>query len=131
MATKIEAISAHRPRITLNPTAGLAQLVDFIAMRTGANKGSVQLILAEVHDAVVFFNLQGTPVKIEGLGTYTPSVDLEGMFDCGYRADVEMIKKLNVKGAFTGIIENRDNIGKTSAELVEMWNKEHPTDLVQ
>ncbi len=131
MATKIEAINAFRPRISLNPTAGLAQLVDFISMRTGANKGTVQLILSEVHDAVVFFALQGTPVKIEGLGTYTPNVDLEGSFDCAYRTDPETLKKLNVSGAFTGIIENRDNIGKTSAELVEMWNKAHPSDLVQ
>jgi nucleoid DNA-binding protein len=131
MATKIEAINAHRPRVALNPTAGLTQLVDFIAMRTGANKGTVQLVLSEVHDAVVFYALQGTPVKIEGLGTYTPNIDLEGTFDLGYRIDAETSKKLNVPGAFSGIIENRDFIGKSSADLIAEWNKGHPTDLVQ
>jgi hypothetical protein len=42
--------------------------------------------------------------------------------------DVE--SALNAKGAYTGEIENRDNIGKTSEQLVELWNKENPQDLV-
>ena len=36
---------------------GFPLCVDFIAMRTGANKGTVQLILAELHDAVMFCGL--------------------------------------------------------------------------
>jgi len=43
MAARIEAINAFRPELTLNPTAKLDQLVDFIAMRTGANQATVQL----------------------------------------------------------------------------------------
>jgi len=39
MATRIKAIHAHRPRLVLSPTAKLDQVVDFIAMRTGANQG--------------------------------------------------------------------------------------------
>ena len=130
MATKIEAINAYRPKLTLNPTAQLHQLVDFIAMRTGANKGTVQLILAEVHDAITFFNLQGTPVKLEGLGTYTPSIDTSGDLDCAYRADAAYLKAMNVAGAYTGIIENRENIGKTTQEFIDKWNADHPSDLV-
>jgi hypothetical protein len=40
VATKIEVIHASRPKLVLNPTTKLAQVVDFIAMRTGANKGT-------------------------------------------------------------------------------------------
>ena len=35
-----------------------------------------------------------------------------------------------MSGVFTGTIANRDNIGKTSAELVSRWNEEHPDDQV-
>jgi hypothetical protein len=42
VANKIEAINAFRPKLTLNPTAKLDQLVDFVAMRTGANKGTIR-----------------------------------------------------------------------------------------
>ena len=48
MATKIEAINAYRPKLILNPTAQLDRRMDFIAMRTGANKGTGQLILGDV-----------------------------------------------------------------------------------
>ena len=130
MATKIEAINAYRPKLVLNPTAKLYQLVDFIAMRTGTNKGVIQLVLAELNDAITFFNLQGTPVKLEGLGTYAPNIDIGGEFDISHRTDQEIIKALNSNGAYRGVIANRENIGKTSDELVAIWNTEHPTDLV-
>ena len=130
MATKIQAINAYRPRLVLKPTAQPNQLVDFIAMRTGANKGTVQLILAEVNDAVIFFNLQGIPVKIEGLGIYAPSIDTSGKIDCAHRTDQEIVKALNVSSAYTGVMENRENIGKTADELVAMWNAAHPNDPV-
>jgi hypothetical protein len=37
-------------------------------------------------------------------------------------------KALNVVGAFTDEILNRENIGKSVDELVEMWNAENPDD---
>src|SRR3989304_7563979 len=130
MATKIEAINAYRPKVVLNPLAKSDQVVDFIAMRTGLNKGSVQLALAELSDTVIFFNLQGTPVKIEGLGIYTPSIDTQGTFDAGHRTDQAIVKALNVPGAFKGVIENRENIGKTSQDFIAKWNADHPDDPV-
>ena len=33
-------------------------------------------------------------------------------------------------GVFSGRIVNRENIGKTSEELVTMWNAEYPEDQV-
>jgi hypothetical protein len=33
-------------------------------------------------------------------------------------------------GAFEGAITNRQNIGKTADELVQLWNEEHPDDQV-
>lgn len=130
MATKIEAINAFRPKLVLNPTVKLDGLVDFIAMRTGANKGTVQLVLAEVNDAVAFYNLQGTPVKIDGLGIYTPTMDLGGDLDCSHRTDQEIVGALNASGAYKGEIVNRENIGKTADELVALWNAAHPEDPV-
>jgi hypothetical protein len=38
---------------------------------------------------------------------------------------------LNAPGFFSGVILNRENIGKSSEELVEKWNAEHPEDPIQ
>jgi hypothetical protein len=37
---------------------------------------------------------------------------------------------LNVPGIFTGSIRNRENIGKTTEELVTRWNSDNPDDQV-
>ena len=37
---------------------------------------------------------------------------------------------LAIPSVFTGTIINRDTIGKTSDELVGLWNGEHPDDEV-
>jgi len=79
----------------------------------------------------VTYLLAGDPARVqEGSGTYTPNIDTSGAFDVGHRADQEIIKALNVGGAYKGVITNRENIGKTADELVAMWNTAHPTDPV-
>ena len=108
----------------------MEELIDLIASRTGLNEGEVSQVLLELRDTVVFFNRQGRAVKLEGLGAYTPKIDLDGAIGVGHRADIEIKNSLNTPGEFRGEIESRANIGKTSDELVTMWNEEHPDDPV-
>jgi hypothetical protein len=131
MASQIKAISAYRPRIVLGKRAGTDQVVGFIARSTGLNESGVRQVLLELRDAIVFFNLRGQPVKLEGLGTYSPTVSLDGTFGVGHRADDAIKKRLNAPGAFQGEIVNRENIGKASDDLVAQWNEAHPDDPVE
>lgn len=128
MASRITAISTYRPRVDLGKRADTNDLVDLIAARTGLNEGDVRQVLLELRDAVIFFNRQGQPVKLEGLGTYTPSIKLDGTFGVGRRADTALTRALNVPGEFRGDIKNREHIGKTSEDLVALWNEAHPDD---
>ncbi len=130
MASRIKAINAFRPRIDLGPTVQKQELVRYIADRTGLNEGEVDVVLKELRDAIVFFHRQGRGVRLEGLGTYLPNIDLSGAFDVQHRLDPEIRKALNVPGTFTGAILNRENIGKSPDELVAMWNEAHPDDPV-
>ena len=130
MASRIQAINAYRPRIKLGRTVGTEDLVDFIARSTGLNESGVRQVLLELRDATIFFNSQGQGVKLEGLGTYSPSIDLNGTIKIGHRADSSLKNALNAQGAFKGTIENRDAIGKTSDELVAQWNADNPSDPV-
>ena len=130
MASRIKAINAYRPKIELGKRAGTDDLVDLIATRTGLGEGDVRQMLIELRDVTIFFLQRGQPVKLEGLGTYTPKVDLSGVFGVGHRADNALKNALNIPGEFKGDIAKRDNIGKTSDDLVAMWNAEHPDDPV-
>lgn len=130
MANKIQAVNSYRPRLKLGRRAEKDELVAFIARSTGLNESGVSQVLLEMRDAVIFFNQQGRAVRLEGLGTYSPSIDLEGTIKVSHRADMALKNALNAQGSFQGDIVNRENIGKTSDDLVAMWNADHPDDPV-
>jgi len=130
MANQITAINAYRPKIKLGRTAGNDELVEFIARSTGLNESGVRQVLLELRDAVISFNRQGRAVKLEGLGIYTPSIDLDGVIKVGHRADTAVKSALNSSGDFRGEILNRDAIGQSSDDLIARWNTDHPNDLV-
>ncbi|MDY7041158.1 MAG: hypothetical protein SVX38_09880 [Chloroflexota bacterium] len=129
MASRIRAINAYRPRIKLGRTAQFDELVAHIASRTSLNTGEIIMVLMELRDAVIFFNRDGRGVKLEGLGTYLPNMQLDGSFDVQHRLDRSIKRALNTR-EFWGTILNRKNVGKTPDELVAQWNVEHPDDPV-
>ena len=131
MAKQIQAIGRYRPKLKLGKTVQLKELVEYIADRTGLNKGDIQISLSELSSAVQFFNKRGQGVKLEGLGTYQPKIDLGGKFSILHRVDTEIMNALNAGGAYSGEIINKENIGKTTGDLVEMWNKDNPGDLIE
>jgi len=131
MASKIAVINAYRPRVEQGNTVQKAELVRALARSTGLNEGGIDQVIRELRDNIIDFNRMGRAVKVEGLGTYTPNIGLDGTLDVQYRADPALNKGLNAPGTFTGTIKNAENIGRTPEELIAKWNEEHPTDLVE
>ena len=86
MASRIKVINALRPRVELDKTVQKGELVEYMAARTGQNEGAVDLGIKELRDAIIFFNRAGRSVKVEGLGTWTPNIGLDGTLDVQYRA---------------------------------------------
>ena len=81
-------------------------------------------------DAILYFACQGQAAKVEGLGTFTPSLKADGAFQLNFRADVGLKQLLN-NNEFWGRIDNKRNTGKRGDELVALWNEAHPDDLVE
>jgi len=130
MASKIAAINAYRPRVEAGNTVQKQELVRQLARATGLNEGSADLVIKELRDIIIESLRTGRGVKVEGLGTWLPNIDLAGVFDVQYRMDSFLKNALNVTGIFTGNIVNRENIGKTGEQLVVMWNEANPGDPV-
>jgi len=131
MAKRIQAITTYLPRITRDRTISTAKLADYIEARTSLNHGEILNVLMELREGIKFFCLEGNAVKIQSLGTFGPSIKLDGQIRVKTRLDVGINKAINVAGAFKGTVLNRDNIVKSSDELVELWNAEHPDDPVE
>jgi len=124
----MQAVRDYGPKVKLNPTAQLEQVADWMAMRTGLNKSEVMMVLQETNEAILYFNSQGTPVKLPGVGTFTPSVSREGTFKINLRADAGLKKRLNAPDAYTGTLLNKNRIGLDNAGYKELWDADHPDD---
>ncbi len=130
MAHRIKVISILRPRIGQGNTVQKPELIRSISRATGLVEATLDYGIKELRDKIIEFTRTGRAVKVEGLGTWTPIIALDGSFDIQYRPDTALVNGLNIPGTFTGTINNRENIGKTGEELVTKWNTEYPEDQV-
>ena len=130
MAPRIKAVNAYRPRIEQGNTVQKPEFVRAVSRATSLVEGTVDQAIKETRDQIIEFCRSGRAVKVDGLGTFTPSIDLDGYLAISFRADPALNYGLNVPGTFTGTILNRENIGKTSDELVAKWNEEHADEPV-
>jgi hypothetical protein len=130
MAPRIKAVNALRPRIEQGTTVQKPELLRAASRATGIVEGTLDQSIKEVRDQIIEFNRAGRAVKVDGLGTFSPSIDLDGVLSICFRPDTAFAKGMNVPGIFTGPIVNRGNIGKTTDELVMMWNEANPQDVV-
>lgn len=130
MAPKIKAINAYRPRLELGNTVQKPELVRTLSRATGLVEGTIDQSNMELRDTIISFNRMGRAVKVDGLGTFSPSIELDGTLSINFRPDPALNHGINQPGTFTGSIINSEYIGLTSEELVNKWNAEHPDDLV-
>ena len=130
MAHRIQIISIYRPRIEQGNTVQKPELIRAVSRATGIVEALLSYVITELRDKIIEFLRSGRAVKIEGLGTWTPNIGLDGSISIQYRADTALVNALKIPGTFTGRINNRENIGKSGDELVAKWNEEHPEDQV-
>jgi len=130
MARKITAIRKYRPEIERGKTRQMPQIIRQIARDTSLNEGSIRFVIYELRDVILEAHRAGQAVKFEGLGTFTPTIRMDGELDILFRPDPAMLRDLNDRTQFGAKILNRANIGKTADDLAAQWNVEHPADLV-
>lgn len=130
MAPRIKAVNAYRPRIEQGNTVQKPEWLRAVSRATSLVEGTVDQAIKELRDQTIEYCRAGRAVKIEGLGTFSPSIDLEGNLAISFRPDTAFANGLNVPGVFSGTILNREYIGSTSEELISKWNEDHPDDQV-
>lgn len=131
MASRISALNHYRPQIEYGETADWREVADHIAQQTGLRPADVIRVLLELQAAMIYFLSHGRGVKLEGLGTYLPNINYQGIFDVAHRLDRGLKRALNIKGRFRGRIRNKKNIGKTADEIYSLWNHEYPEESLQ
>ncbi len=130
MASRISALNHYRPQIDYGDTAEWREVADYMAANSTLSRADIIGTLTGLQQAVIYFVQQGRGVRLEGLGTYLPSINYTGELSVSYRLDVNLKRELN-NGSFRGKIRNKKRIGKGTAEVIALWNSEHPDDPVE
>ncbi len=128
MATILQAVIQYGPRLTLQPTTSIEGVAAWVSMRTSINKSEVAMVLSEVSEAILFYNRMGSPVKLNGVGTFSPSVDRSGTLSISLRPDMALKKGINSYGEYRGVMQNKSNAGLSNSALKELWDADHPDD---
>jgi nucleoid DNA-binding protein len=106
------------------------ELVEVVVQRTSLSEGEVHHVVYTLRDVLLMAHRAGQAVKVEGLGTFTPTIR-KGCLDITFRPEAELLKQLNFTNKLHAKIHNKDNLGKSAEELVALWNQEHPDDPVE
>jgi hypothetical protein len=126
MAKILEAVRDYGPEVKLNSPVSLRDFCRFLSMRTSMTNGQVQMMLSELNEAISYFNNQGTPVNLPGIGRFAPSIDRHGNFRIKVNVDKSLPRQINEPGAFTGRVENKQNIGLNNEGYKVLWDTDHP-----
>jgi hypothetical protein len=128
MAKKIQAWAAYGPKIELGSPMTKNEIIENIVAATNQSKGSVLAVLAELDVQIEAGLKAGRIVQLPNGTHFEPIGKKDGSVDIGVRVNPELDKQVNA--GFRGKWVNSDNIGKTEAEVVALWNTEHPADQI-
>jgi hypothetical protein len=129
VAKLIQAFSKYCPKIDLMGAADPKRFMRLITKRTTLSEGVVKNVQESEVDALIDLLQEGRSVHT-GVAIFRPTIDAQGNLSVSVRVDKRITAALNVPGAFTGTLTNGANIGKTTDEIVHMWNQDHPEDMI-
>lgn len=130
MAKLLQAIVALAPKIHLMKAASPQHFMELITKRTTLSVGVVKNVQESEVETLIDLLREGRPVQT-GVAIFTPCIDLQGNLSIKVRLNKRLVSALNATGAFTGKINNSANIGKTSQEIIALWNEEYPDDQIE
>jgi nucleoid DNA-binding protein len=131
MATLIQAVTAFRPRIASKETLGLDILTLRLTRGSLVTRSIARMVLTDLSEEIRNALLQGNAVNLPGIGRFSVSMGTDGRLRPNVRVATELRNALATPGAFGGDVIRRENIGLSTAEIVALWDEEHPDDPVE
>ena len=128
MAKKIQVWAAYGPKISLGDPVTEVDIIENMVATTNQSKGSLLAILAELDVQIEAGLKAGRTVRLPNGTRFEPIGKKDGSIDIGVRISAELERKVNSE--FRGKWLNSENKGKTEAEMIALWNKDHPEDPV-
>ena len=105
------------------------RFMELITQRTTLSTGVVKNVQESEVETLIGLLKEGRSVHT-GVAIFRPTIDAQGNLSISVKVDKRITSALNAPGAFTGKVNNSANLGKTTQEFVELWNQDHPGDMI-
>ena len=129
MAKKIQAWVAYGPRIELTKPMTEEELTENVVAATNQSKGSLMASLAEMDVQIESALKAGRIVHLPNGMHLEPVGKKDGTVEIHVRVSPDLVKRVNDN--FRGTWRNAQNIGKSEAEIIALWDADNPTDLIE
>ena len=129
MAKRIQALAEYGPR--LRPATPLTgeELIEQITEGSNESMSSVLAVLSALDSAMEQALKTGRIVQLPNGTHYRPIGKQDGTIKIKVRVNPIVIRDVNDN--YRGEWRNTENIGKSTEELIALWNEAHPDDPVE
>jgi hypothetical protein len=128
MGQKIQAWVEFGPRLVPTDPISPEGLIERIVAATNQSRGSVKAILDELDVQTEICLKEGHIVHLPNGTHYKPVGHRDGSIIVNVRVNPRVVKNVNI--GFRGRWHNAENIGKTEAEIIALWNAAYSEDLI-
>ena len=129
MTKAIKAWTKFGPRLEPKDPMDPEEIIRKIVKVTNQSRGSVLAVLSELDVQLEDGLMEGRVVQLPNGTHFRPVGKKDGRVDIQVRINPTIDR--NVNANFSGKWRNAENIGKSEAEIVSLWNETHPDDPIE
>jgi len=128
MAHKVQAFATYGPKVESSTPMEAEEFVEQMIVSTNQSRGSLAAMLAEIESISENALKSGRTVKLPNGMILRPVMKRDGCIAIVVRVSAAMTRRVNT--GFRGKIINPDSIGKSDAEMIELWDENNPDNVI-
>jgi hypothetical protein len=129
MAKKIQMWTAFGPKLAAATPVEAEEVIEQLVQATNQTRGSILAVLSELDEVILQGLRSGRIVKMPNGTHYRPIGKKDGSIKVSVRLNPRLSKLIAADRRANWV--NAQNIGKSEAEMIVLWNEAHPDDPIE
>jgi hypothetical protein len=129
MAKKIQMWTEFGPKLAPATPIAAEEVIEQLVQATNQTRGSILAVLSELDEVILQGLRSGRIVKLPNGTNFRPIGKKDGSIKVSVRLNPRLTKQIAAERRANWV--NAQNIGKSEAEMIALWNEAHPDDPIE
>jgi hypothetical protein len=129
MAKKIQMWTEFGPKLAAATPVEAEEVIEQLVQATNQTRGSILAVLSELDEVILQGLRSGRIVKMPNGTHYRPIGKKDGSIRVSVRLNPRLSKLIAADRRANWV--NAQNIDKSEAEMIALWNEAHPDDPIE